>query len=269
MSDLISSKLKYRLYEESVQAAEDDVPLFERIYSEVSGQRALALREDFCGTFRLCCEWVKSDDRRTAIGVDIASEPLSYGKKFNFAKLSPKEKKRLLIKQSDVRTVSAKSDLIVACNFSFYIFKKRTELISYFKNCLRGLKKNGLLILEMVGGPGFTESPFKEQRTVKSARGQKLCTYFWQHKKFDPISYEGLYAIHFKTPDGRTYRDIFTYDWRVWSIPEVRECLAAAGFSASCVYWENSEIDQNELSYIQTEKGSNDHTWLAYAVGIK
>ena len=42
------------------------------------------LREDFCGTFAICCEWAKSGATFEAHGVDLDPEPLQYGKERYF-----------------------------------------------------------------------------------------------------------------------------------------------------------------------------------------
>jgi len=269
----IPVNLKYRLYENSVQAPEHDIELFNEMYEDIYKESAGVFREDFSGTFQLSCEWIKFDKRNTAIAVDLSSEVLEYGIKQNAAKLTADQQARLSIVETNVLTPPArKVDVVAACNFSFYIFKTRLELIRYFKSCHRSFKKNGILILEMAGGPGFIEAPFREQRSIKFEKGpnkgEKWFTYYWQHKTYNPINCEGLYAIHFRMADGTYYRDAFEYDWRVWTIPEVRDCLKEAGFSDSIVYWDTDD-DSKEISYEKTEKADNDHTWLAYVVGVK
>jgi len=272
-SPQIPVDLKYRLYENSVQAPEHDIELFNQMYEDQFKKAASIFREDFSGTFQLSCEWIKFDKRNEAIAVDLSSEVLEYGRKHNLKKLARDQQARLSTEQANVLTPpSRKVDIIAACNFSFYIFKKRQELIRYFKSCYKSFNRNGVLILEMAGGPGFIEAPFREQRSIKfekgPKKGKKWFTYYWQHKTYNPVNCEGLYAIHFRLADGTYFRDVFEYDWRVWSIPEVRECLIEAGFSDSVVYWDLDD-DTREISYIKTEKPDNDHTWLAYVVGVK
>ncbi|HYE02244.1 MAG TPA: hypothetical protein VD963_03305, partial [Phycisphaerales bacterium] len=41
--------------------------------------------------------------------------------------------------------------------------------------------------------------------------------------------------------DGRKLRRAFTYDWRLWSIPEVRDLLHEAGFPGVTVYTEGDD----------------------------
>ena len=73
---------KYHYYNLSVQSADADVEFFSKVFKELNpGQKAITLREDFCGAFDICCEWIKLGSKNKAYGVDLDSEPLNYGKK--------------------------------------------------------------------------------------------------------------------------------------------------------------------------------------------
>jgi hypothetical protein len=209
----------YRYYENSVQTPEEHVNIFSRMFRELRGHDAMTMKEDFCGTFLISCEWVKSHPERLAIGVDLDSAPIQYGKKNGFKELNAKQKKRVTILQKNVCDVIAKkSQIIGAGNFSFFIFKKRAELLTYFKAAYKNLAKDGIFVLEMAGGPGFIQKT-REQRTYK-LKGYGKYTYYWDQKSYDPVNAHGLYAIHFREPNGTFRKDCFTYDWRVWTVPE-------------------------------------------------
>ena len=62
-----------------------------------------------------------------------------------------------------------------------------------------------------------------------------------------------------------------SYDWRLWTVLEVREALSDAGFTATEVYWEGIEEDGNEGNGVFTlqETAENTESWIAYIVGIK
>ena len=66
-------------------------------------------------------------------------------------------------------------------------------------------------------------------------------TYLWEQETYNPINHETLCHISFDFSDGSSMTRAFTYDWRLWSIPELREILEEAGFSRTAVYWE--EVD--------------------------
>lgn len=260
---------KYLYYENSVQTPEDHVVIFDRVFRQIRGRDAITLKEDFCGTYMISCEWVKSDPRRKSYGIDLDPEPLAYGKTHSFRKLKPSEKKRVKVFQQNVNTpLKQKVDVIGAGNFSFFIFKERKDLLQYFKAALKSLNREGLLILEMAGGPSFIQSG-REQRTYR-VKGIGKYTYFWDQKSFDPITHYGAYAIHFRDSKGKFHRDVFTYDWRVWSIPELKEILAEAGFRDSAVFWEGTDKDgEGTGEYLRAETGDNAFSWIAFMVGIK
>lgn len=255
---------KYAHYEESVQTPDAHAETFSLMHAEIRGKPARILREDFCGTFQICCSWVKLNPKNQAIGLDLDPEPIEYGFKNHFSKLKAEEKKRIEILQKNVvSTTLPKADVVAACNFSFNIFKERKTLIRYFKSVLKSLSKSGVFVLELAGGPGMIEKS-RERKTYNTKRTGKF-TYFWDQQKFDPITHDAYYAIHFKTSNGKMIKDAFVYDWRLWTIPELREALAEAGFRRSHVYWDVEGKDE----YIRAEHGDNAYSWGAFVVGEK
>jgi hypothetical protein len=260
---------KYRHYENSVQTPEEHVRIFESMFFQIRRKEALSLREDFCGTFLISCEWVKSNDRRTAIGLDLDPEPVAFGRKHGYSKLKPSQKRRLDIRLQDVCVPTRdQHEIIGAGNFSFNIFKDKKALKKYFTAARKSLTRDGIFVLEMAGGPGFIAKG-REQKTYTMPALGKF-TYYWDQKSFDPITHFGTYAIHFKDRRGVMHKDVFTYDWRVWSIPELREVMLEAGFKDTKVFWEDPGPDGSGTGeYVAMEKGDNAFAWIAFVVGIK
>ena len=126
---------KFQCYQKSVQTPEHEVEFFEQAYREANGQKIpVSLREDFCGTFAVCCEWVQSKRERTALGVDLCDETLQWGRDHNLVKLSEEEQSRVRLLEQDVRKRNRPAvDVLAAQNFSFWLFKTRSELLDYFK----------------------------------------------------------------------------------------------------------------------------------------
>lgn len=259
----------FELYEAAVQSPEIHVDLFKKLYSETrGGHMPRVLREDFCGTFAVSCAWVRDSDTHRAMGVDLDPVPLASGRKRHLARLTPAEKRRIDIRRGNVLTVRGpKADVVVACNYSFYIFKRRAELRRYFEAARRALAQDGVLVLEMSGGPGMIEE-IRERKQVRR-KGLPAFQYTWDQKSFDPISNDARFSIHFRLKDGREFRDAFRYDWRLWTIPEVLELLEEAGFARSVVYWEEERDGVGTGEYMPAQKGTNDFCWCAYIVGVK
>ncbi|TVQ78605.1 MAG: class I SAM-dependent methyltransferase [Bradymonadales bacterium] len=262
------SELKYLLYEASVQEAADDAEILESLYRRLRKKKPQIFREDFCGTFKLSCEWVKRGPKHRALCLDIDSEPLAYGKKVHLQSLSAHARERIQVFRKNVMSLTQpKADLIAACNFSYWIFKDRQKLVQYFKKAYKSLASDGLFFLDSVGGTEMIE-PHEDQENYR-VKGMKF-TYIWRCDEFNPVKNEGHYSISFKLPRTREWKKAFEYDWRAWTIPELRECLREAGFRDSCVFWEgDAKGGGGNGEFHITEKEENSAVWIAYVVGIK
>ena len=122
-------------------------------------------------------------------------------------------------------------------------------------------------VFEMSGGPGMIEKT-KDRRRI-SKKGKTEFTCIWDQRDFEPIHNRAQYSIHFKFANGRMFKDAFTYDWLLWSIQEVREIMAEAGFSKSVVYWETEYKGEGTGEYAAMEVGDNAYSWISYVVGVK
>ena len=252
------------LYQKSVQAPEVDVEFFSALFEGERGRRARALREDFCGSAYLAGEWVRSGADRRALGVDFHFPTLSWGHGQARATLKRKQRRRLSLVCADVLDVAGPpADVICALNFSFCAFKRREVLGRYFQVANRGLADDGIFFCELYGG---TEAivDLREEREVEDF------TFVWDQESFNPINRETRCHIHFELADGRRIERAFSYDWRLWTIPEVRELLADAGFAGTRVFWEQVD-DEGEGTgeYLPTEEQDNQEGWLVYIVAFK
>ena len=266
---------KYALYRLSVQDPEHEVDEFVRFYKDAYGRPPTTLREDFCAAAAVCCEWVKLGRNHTAVGVDLDPEPLRYGEKHYLTALDEEQRTRVTLQQQDVMDCRTKAELIAAQNYSFFIFKTRDLVRKYFSAVHKSLEKEGIFVLDMLGGGAMYDEDTEESRSVaRPTRADKEKNppfrYVWQEESFNPITADVLFHIHFRFPDGSELKKAFTYDWRLWTLPEVRELLAEAGFSDVRVYWET--LDKNgdpSNNYRIMTKGRPDQAWLAYVVALK
>lgn len=252
---------KYECYQQAVQSPAFDVKFFQKIYRQHVGRDPQILREDFCGTHAICCEWVQLNNKYIAYGLDLDPEPLIWGYRHNQSDLSQEQKKRLIIAEGNVLVSDIPStDIVVALNFSYFIFKQRAELITYFKNVRATLKKRGLFILDAFGGTQC-QGPITDEKKLKTF------TYFWEQKNFDPINHHAQFGIHFKVKD-KMYKNVFTYDWRLWSLAELKDILFEAGFSDVHVYWEGTDKQGNGNGQFTLKKSIKEscESWIAYLV---
>lgn len=260
---------KFVLYETAVQDPEGHVALYDRVFTELRRRTPISLREDFCGTFLLAKTWVEKGADRVAMGLDLDEAPLRDGRRRHWRPLAPSARRRLRVFRRDVRSVtSPKVDVVGAGNFSFWVFKTWEELVRYFVSVRRSLNKSGVFILETAGGAGMIES-CKETASHKK-NGDFWFRYIWRQRGFNPITHDLLCTISFALRDGRLMRDAFVYDWRVWTLPEIERALYEAGFSGVKHVWEGRSRNGNAIdAYRFARKGTNDHAWVSFVVGIR
>ncbi len=257
---------RYALYLASVQAPDHEVYFFNRAFKREFGRAPKVLREDFCGTFSICCEWAKGRKDRLAVGVDIDPEPIEWGRKHNLARISAAAQKRVMILQDDVRKVQGpKADVLAAQNFSPWYFRTRKAMRDYFKVARSNMADQSILVLDMMGGP---ESITEDHEDIIEYEG---FDYHWEQARYDPITHNCRFYIHFTFPDGSKMKRAFTYEWRFWTIPEMRELLEEAGFSRSDVYWEGTDRKTGEGNdrYTIRHSAPSDTSWIAYIVAVK
>ncbi|HMO14356.1 MAG TPA: hypothetical protein PKD64_05200 [Pirellulaceae bacterium] len=259
---------KYACYQKSVQDPDHEVEFFVQAFKETCKRTPVVLREDFCGTFAVCCSWVKSKRDRWAIGVDLDPEPIQWGFENNCRDLKQSQLDRIRILQQDVRKRDRhKADIVAAQNFSFWIFKTRNELRQYFRSALSHLSRPGIMVLDMKGGGACYEEGNVDERVV--VKGKRGFTYYWTQESFNPITSEASFNISFGFPDKSRLDRLFEYHWRFWTIPEVIEVLKEAGFRDAVVYWEQTdEAGDGTGKWEQRKVAASQPTWLAYVIGI-
>ena len=260
---------KFDCYQRAVQSPDHEVEFFEQAYRDVYGGKPLLLREDFCGTFAICCEWVKTDEQRQALGVDLCPETLQWGREHNLAKLDEAQQSRVELLDQDVRVDhSLKVDVLAAQNFSFWIFKTREEVIEYFRAAYANMNTEGIMVMDMMGGGDCYAEDHVDKRTIGS--GKKSFRYDWEQARFNPVTNDVSFYIHFRFQDGSKMKKAFEYHWRFWSIPEVREMLAEAGFRESHVYWEQEDDDGEDTGeWARAETAPSNPSWICYIVAAK
>lgn len=259
---LASQADRHHLYQESVQDTESEIDFVEETWALLRKRPAGLLREDFCGTANTACEWIQRDPQHWAIGVDLDGEVLRWGRENNLEQLDREQQARIRLLQEDVLDVSTElADIVLAMNFSYYLFLTREDLRDYFRSVHAGLADDGIFFLDAYGG-------YDAPREIEEERECDGFTYVWEQASFNPI--DGLMTcnIHFRFPDDSRMDNAFSYHWRLWTLPEIRELLIEAGFSDVSVYWEGTDTKTNEGNgiYEPSETGDADPGWVCYIV---
>jgi SAM-dependent methyltransferase len=258
---------RHVLYEKSVQDPESEIEVLTEKFRELKGRDPMSLREDFCGTALLSVNWCKTGPSRTAIGVDLCEETLAWAKQNNVQPAGKEVSERVTLIHGNVLDTDAPAvDITCAFNFSYNCFNTRSELLQYFCAAHRSLNDQGVLVLDVYGGTEAM-SEVEEERDVE---GEDF-TYVWEQEKFNPITHDTVCHIHFHFPDGTKIKNAFTYEWRLWTLPELRELLTEAGFTRLHIYWEefvDSDEDDEYLEstgrYVEVTEVENQESWISY-----
>ena len=256
---------RHELYQNAVQTPDADVDFFTKVFKKLRKRKPQSLREDFCGTAYLSTEWVKSSSKRTAFGVDIDESVVEWGLAHNVKQLKKSARERVELQVANVLDgVGGKSDVACAMNFSYCVFKERSQLLSYFEVVRDVLVDDGLFFTELYGG---FEAVVELEEDRDCGGG---VTYVWQQEKYNPINNHTLCHIHFDFKDGSRLEKAFTYDWRLWSITEMRDLLLEAGFADVKVYWETTDEDGDGTGeFHETAQEENQDSWLVYIVALR
>lgn len=265
---IITAKNTHRhtLYQLAVQCPEAEIDFVDRTFLKLRGRRARLIREDFCGTAYSSCEWVRRRATNRAVGVDLHAPTLRWGREHNLAKLTADQRSRVTLLNRDVMNPGEKGrgvDAVLAMNFSWFYLSERRRLVAYFESVRGALARDGVLFLDIYGG-------YEAQKEMRERRRESGFKYVWDQAKFNPIDGMQTAHIHFEFQRGPTMQRAFTYRWRLYSIPEVRDALADAGFARTTVYWEGDDDKGGGNGVFRPQKnGESCPSFIAYVVAEK
>jgi len=187
------------------------------------GRRAApTLREDFSGSGALARAWAADIGLAVAVDRDAAAIK-ACGRHAKFAAI-----------EADVMECTVKADVIAATNFAVGYWHERADLLAYLKHARAHLNKGGIFCCDLYGGSDAFE-PSVTAVPLRGPGGEKI-EYRWEQVAGWPQIGRVENAIHFKVGRAPLIRNAFTYDWRLWSIPEMRDAMGDAGFSKVRVF---------------------------------
>lgn len=252
---------RYDLYELAVT----DASRLARFIDAVHGRAPRILREDFSGSAALARRWAGLSPRHAAFAVDRDGEPLAR------AGLAP----RVTIRRADVLRARDHADIIACTNFPLGYWHTRAGLLKYLRHARACLRPRGILVADTYGGTdAFT--PGSTTTRLRGPDGERI-EYTWEQRDADAVTGRVLDALHFRVRKrgerrARLFRDAFTYDWRLWSIPELTDAYLEAGFRKVEVYDRLGDaIDQDGKLYVRPVGPGEDlgPSWVVYVVGRK
>ena len=256
----------HRLYSAAVQEPSAEGDFFDQVYKGKHRKLPRVLGEDFCSTAQICADWVQRRPSNTAIGLDLDPGPLAWHAKYIAPTLTPDQASRLHLVEANVLQppktgpAGADVDILAATNFSYWIFDTRVKLLEYFKTARSRLAEGGMLVLDYFGG-----SDVHKEIIERRKRGN--FTYVWEQAEYNPVTGRYVCHISFELRDGKKIKRAFTYHWRLWTMPEICDVLADAGFKKVTTYLEREDRKGNGLGeYHASTKCRADRCFLAYIV---
>ena len=236
------------LYRWAVQDPETHAIVLRTMYEQLRpGGNPIVLREDFAGTSAESVAWVLLQPGGRAVAVDLDGPTLEWAQRRAVRLLGPLAS-RIAFVPGDVRSVEPPevppADIISVLNYSILYLREPGELQSYLRHAISGLAPGGILVLNLFGGapalrPGTTRHQVTPFPRLSTESPIPAFEYLWEVRSFDHTSQRLDCRIHFVVPDpsapGGTHevRDAFTYDWRLWSVPEMVAACVQAGFSSA------------------------------------
>ena len=265
---------RHLLYTAAVQSTEADLDFFIKVYKKKNGRVFEDLREDFCGTAVLACEWVQRKPNQRAWGVDLDQETLDWANQRYIPVLGDAAERLKLIRDDVLDVHDPKVDVVAGLSFSYSVFKTRDLLRRYFEQVRASLNLGGILFLDAFGGMEAV-SELNEKRKIDPTTafdGTKVpsFTYFWEQERFNPVDHQIVCHISFKMRGGRKIERAFSYDWRLWTLPELQELMIEAGFSSTEVYvdgWDDKE-DEADGVFRRKKYFENQDGWIVYVLGL-
>ncbi|CAN5862370.1 hypothetical protein BH11PLA1_BH11PLA1_09670 [soil metagenome] len=254
---------KQDYYEASVQEPEAEIDFLLHAFKKLNLPAPRRIREDFAASAINCMEWIASGPERAAIGVDLDRKVLlTDGNRRAAVRLTPAQRTRLSLVHADVLDDALlklpRVDAVLAYNFSYWCFTQRALMLRYFQQVRRALAPRGVFLLDFFGGSNVLVE-MQERRRFRRLGG---FTYVWDQSKYDPATGNYLTKIHFefpgdRTPKGRAARkrkglaprkdikNAFTYAWRLWTLPELRDILHDAGFKTVTLFADGEDRKGN------------------------
>jgi len=256
---------KHVLYELAVQDPAQDVAFLQKAYESVRGHRPRRLREDFCGTAAVCAQWVRLGEEFSAEGFDLDGDTLEWGRQRHLGPLGDAAE-RVQLHCKDVREPGlAKSDVTCAHNFSYQVFHTRPAMLQYFKFVLDSLDEEGVFVLDLYGGWESTEE-LEEERYIDGSDA----IYVWDQIRYSPVTGRQDCAIHFRFKDGSELRNAFYYEWRYWTMSELKDILQEVGFVRIDSWFEVMDDEGDGTGVFEpSDEGLNCESWLGYLVAYK
>jgi len=260
---------RYDLYEIAAQSPIQQAKFLRAVVKAAPGEMG-TLGEDFSGAGAIARAWVSLDKAARAVCVDADEGALAQLAR-KMRQLPLDAQARIEAHHGDALRADAPVDVIAALNFSICELKTRQTLLAYFRQARRRLTQGGAIVLDIYGGAdAFARGESEVEVHSEEREAPAIMRYIWEQREADPATGRVVNAMHFFPADGDPIRDAFVYDWRLWSLPELRDALADTGFTAIQLHdrMGGAIDDAGDLHLAPMRSGLDlDDNFVVYVVG--
>jgi SAM-dependent methyltransferase len=241
-----------------------------RAYRHYFTNEPSLLREDFAGTAAVASAWVEMGPDHQAMAVEAHGPTLRRAQRTAEKELGDAVQDLHLVEADVLSVEGPKVDVTCALNFSTFIYHHRGDLKRYFQSARRGLKRNGLLVVDAYGGPGAMRVG-TQTRSIPPETEQPGVTYHWEQRSFDPVTHRAECRIHFDLADGRRLESAFIYRWRLWTLAELIEVMLETGFKTAEAWCDRIDpaSGMSDGRYRRVRRMPAREDWVAYVVGAR
>lgn len=248
----------WECYEACVQSPRHVVSLLRAIYRANTGTSPRVLHEDFCGTAAVSKRFVHDGDKASEVWQALATDLDDVAIAEATRLLDVSTSGVVVAKHDCLAGVDAVlpagvqpelargADIIWTGNFSIGYAHDRATLMRYLRHCKQRVDAGnagfggGFLACDTYGGKGaFVLGSLERTHTAKT--GEQI-RYLWEHEAADPMTGMVRNSISMRLlMEGEVlaeYPRAFVYEWRLWSLAELREAMLEAGFTRVDVYKE-------------------------------
>jgi SAM-dependent methyltransferase len=276
------------LYRWAVQDPETHAIVLSVMYERLRpGLQPAVLREDFAGTSAESVAWVLLQPGRRAIAVDLDAATLEWARG-RAVRLIGALASKIAFVRGDSRSVAPPAvpaaDIIAVLNYSVFYLHEPAELLAYLRHALSVLAPDGILVLNLCGGPdaerqGITRRHVAPNPRLSTEARIPHFEYQWEVRRFDRRTRRLDGRIHFSVPHPddpartRELRGAFRYDWRMWSVPELMEACREAGFTGVQVWRHTYDASKGDagvfLGSVEPDSLPETGKWIAYIVACR
>ena len=225
---------RFDLYEAAVQVPD----MLVRFLVALHASEPTVLADDFAGPAGLARAWLALSNNHAAIATDTDELPLAHAYVRAVERYGDAVLTRFALQRCSVLEAGGHVDVLAALNFATAELHTRRQLVAYFRHMLFRLNSGAVAVVDTYGGPtAFDAGRYR----VEARWNDAPFIYEWEQRSGDPLSARVECAIHFDVPGHDRIDHAFTYDWRLWSVPELRDAFLEAGFRSTEVHLDYGE----------------------------